>query len=119
MKNNSFHEKAREALKKHLENILSSCVIDKGIVNFDRSKDEDLYKYINEAKKHKKTWMRDIDLYGLLYEEVSNYLTRHVEKTSEATGNLKDLIVGKEIGEITDVIIAHLESVPRKYRIYF
>lgn len=119
MKNNSFHEKAREALKKHLENMLSSCVIDKGIVNFDRSKDEDLYKYINEAKKHKKTWMRDIDLYGLLYEEVSNYLARHVEKPWEATGILKDLIVGKEIGEITDVIIAHLESIPRKYRIYF
>ena len=119
MKNNSFHEKAREALKKHLENILSSCVIDKGIVNFDRSKDEDLYKYINEAKKHKKTWMRDIDLYGLLYKQVSDYLVEHIEKIREISGKIKDIIGEKRITDLCVKIISYLESIPRKYLVFF
>ena len=119
MKNNSFHEKAREALKKHLENILSSCVIDKGIVNFDRSTDEDLYKYINEAKKHKKTWMRDIDLYGLLYKQVSDYLVEHIEKIREISGKIKDIIGEKRITDLCVKIISYLESIPRKYLVFF
>jgi hypothetical protein len=119
MANNLFHEKAREALKKHLENILSTCVLDKGIINFDKGKDGDLYKFINEAKKHRNIWMRDIDFYSLLYQELSNYLTKQVEKRWEATGNLKDFIEDKGIGEIINAIIAHLETIPRKYRIYF
>ena len=119
MKNNSFHEKAREALKKHLENILSSCVIDKGIVNFDRSTDEDLYKYINEAKKHKKTWMRDIDLYGLLYKQVSDYLVEHIEKIREISGKIKDIIGEPGITDLCVKIISYLESIPRKYLVFF
>ena len=119
MKNNSFHEKAREALKKHLENILSSCVIDKGIVNFDRSTDEDLYKYINEAKKHKKTWMREIDLYGLLYKQVSDYLVEHIEKIREISGKIKDIIGEPGITDLCVKIISYLESIPRKYLVFF
>lgn len=119
MKNNSFHEKAREALEKHLENILSSCVIDKGIVNFDRSKNEDLYKYINEAKKHKKTWMRDIELYGLLYKQVSDYLTEHIEKRRETSGKVKDIIGEKEVTNLCVKIISYLDSIPRKYLVFF
>ena len=119
MKNNSFHEKAREALKKHLENILSSCVIDKGIVNFDRSTDEDLYKYINEAKKHKKTWMRDIDLYGLLYKQVLDYLVEHIEKIREISGKIKDIIGEPGITDLCVKIISYLESIPRKYLVFF
>ena len=119
MKNNSFHEKAREALKKHLENILSSCVIDKGIVNFDRSTDEDLYKYINEAKKHKKTWMREIYLYGLLYKQVSDYLVEHIEKIREISGKIKDIIGEPGITDLCVKIISYLESIPRKYLVFF
>ena len=119
MKNNSFHEKAREALKKHLENILSSCVMDKGNVNFDRSTDEDLYKYINEAKKHKKTWMRDIDLYGLLYKQVSDYLVEHIEKIREISGKIKDIIGEPGITDLCVKIISYLESIPRKYLVFF
>ena len=119
MKNNSFHEKAREALKKHLENILSSCVMDKGNVNFDRSTDEDLYKYINEAKKHKKTWMRDIDLYGLLYKQVLDYLVEHIEKIREISGKIKDIIGEKRITDLCVKIISYLESIPRKYLVFF
>src|SRR3990167_6864289 len=119
MKNNSFHEKAREALKKHLENILSSCVIDKGIVNFDRSTDEDLYRYINEAKKHKKTWMREIDLYGLLYKQVSDYLVEHIEKIREISGKIKDIIGEPGITDLCVKIISYLESIPRKYLVFF
>src|SRR3989338_9687123 len=109
MENSSFHGKAREALKKHLENILSSCVIDKGNVNFDRSTDEDLYKYINEAKKHKKTWMRDIDLYGLLYKQVLDYLVEHIEKIREISGKIKDIIGEKRITDLCVKIISYLE----------
>ena len=119
MKNNSFHEKAREALKKHLENILSSCVMDKGNVNFDRSTDEDLYKYINEAKKHKKTWMRDIDLYGLLYKQVLDYLVEHIEKIREISGKIKDIIGEPGITDLCVKIISYLESIPRKYLVFF
>ena len=119
MKNNSFHEKAREALKKHLENILSSCVMDKGNVNFDRSTDEDLYKYINEAKKHKKTWMREIYLYGLLYKQVSDYLVEHIEKIREISGKIKDIIGEPGITDLCVKIISYLESIPRKYLVFF
>ena len=119
MENSSFHGKAREALKKHLENILSSCVIDKGIVNFDRSKDEDLYKYINEAKKHKKTWMRDIDLYVLLYKQVSDYLTEHNKNRQETSEKVKDIIGEKEVTSLCDKVISFLESIPRKYLVLF
>lgn len=117
MKNNSFHEKAREALKKHLENILSSCVIDNGTANFGRSKYEDLNKYINEAKKHKKPWMRDIDLYVLLYKQVSDYLEE--QKIQEISGHIKDIIGEKGITSLCDKVISFIESIPRKYLVFF
>lgn len=119
MTTNIFHAKAKDALKKHLENILPSCIVDNGTVNFDKDKYEDLYKFINEARKHKNKWMRDIDFYGLLYQEVSNYLTKKVEKRWEAAGNLKDLIENAGINKITDAVIFRLETIPRKYFIYF
>lgn len=119
MTTNIFNAKAKKALKKHLENILSSCIVDKGTINFDKDKYEDLNKFINEAKKHKKAWMRDIDFYSLLYKETSKYLTDKIEKRCEATGNLKALINDVGIEKITEAVISLLESIPMKYRIFF
>lgn len=119
MTNNSFHDSAKKAMKKHLEIILTTCVIERGIVNFAWGEDEALNKFVNEAKKHRSKWMRDIDYYGLLYQEVSNYLTAHIENRWEESGNLKEFVENQGIGKIADLIIAYLESVPRKYRIYF
>lgn len=117
--NNLLHTKAKEALKRHLEILLSNCKINNGIVCFDESKYEDIDKYIKELKKHKKAWMRDIDLYRLLYEHISEYLSERNEKIRDLSGKLKDIIGEKGSENLCDIIISYLESIPRDYFVFF
>ena len=117
--NKLLHMNAKEVLKKHLEKLLSNCKINNGIVCFDDSTYKDIDKYIKELKKHKKAWMRDIDLYRLLRKHISEYLSERNEKTREISGNLKDIIGKKETESICGTIISFIESIPREYFLFF
>lgn len=110
---------AKKVLKQSLKNILSNYKISKGLISFDEKTDNEIDKYINEVKKHKKAWLGYRELYGILYEQVSDYLSEHVEKRRETSGDLKDIITNEGIESVSNRIIDYIESIPRKYFVYF
>lgn len=75
MVQNNLHIEAKKALKQSLKNILSNCKISKGSISFDEKTDNEIDKYINEAQKHKKTWLGYGELYGILYKQISDCLS--------------------------------------------
>lgn len=119
MVQNKLHTEAKRILKQSLKKILSNCKISKGAISFDEKTDNEIDKYICEAKKHKKTWLSHVEPYGILRKQISDYLSEHVEKRWKTSGDLKDIITGKGIESVSDRIIAYLESIPRKYFVYF
>ena len=120
MAQNNLHTEAKKVLKQSLKNILSNCKVSKGLISFDEKNDKEIDKYINEAEKHKKTWLGYRELYGILYRQVSHYLNEHIkERRWETSDDLKNIITDKGIENVSDRIIAYLESIPRKYSIYF
>ena len=119
MTQNNLHIEAKKILKRYLENILSKSKLSNGSVDFDENTYKEIYKYIGEAKKLKGIWMRDTDLYGLIYKQTSDYLTENIKERWKTSGYLKDIIGDNGIKNLSDRIIAYLESIPRKYSIYF
>ena len=119
MAQNNLHIEAKKVLKRYLENILSKSKLSNGSVDFDENTYKEIYKYIGEAKKLKGIWMRDTDLYGLIYKQTSDYLTENIKERWKTSGYLKDIIGDNGIKNLSDRIIAYLESIPRKYFVYF
>jgi len=119
MAQNNLHIEAKKVLKRYLENILSKSKLSNGSVDFDENTYKEIYKYIGEAKKLKGIWMRDTDLYGLIYKQTSDYLTENIKERWKTSGYLKDIIGDNGIKNLSDRIIAYLESIPRKYYVYF
>jgi len=119
MTQNNLHIEAKKILKRYLENILSKSKLSNGSVDFDENTYKEIYKYIGEAKKLKGIWMRDTDLYGLIYKQTSDYLTENIKERWKTSGYLKDIIGDNGIKNLSDRIIAYLESIPRKYYVYF
>ena len=120
MVQNKLHIEAKKVLKQSLKNILSNCKISKGLISFDEKTDNEIDKYISEAKKHKKAWLGYRELYGILYDQVSDCLSEHVkEKRWETSGDLINIITYEGIENVSDRIIAYLESIPRRYFVYF
>jgi len=114
-----LHVEAKKALKGHLERILNNCKVNEGVIDFDDDIYRDIYSYVNETKKHKKVWMRDIDILGVLYKQVSNYLSEHIKNYWETSGELKNIIGNKTIKSLCSRIISYLESIPRDYFVFF
>ena len=119
MAQNNLHIEAKKVLKRYLENILSKSKLSNGSVDFDENTYKEIYKYIGEAKKLKGIWMRDTDLYGLINKQTSDYLTENIKERWKTSGYLKDIIGDNGIKNLSDRIIAYLESIPRKYYVYF
>ncbi|MBI3584799.1 MAG: hypothetical protein HY096_12760 [Nitrospinae bacterium] len=120
MAQNNLHIEAKKVLKQSFKNILSYCKVIEGLISFDEKTDEEIDKYISEAKKHKNTWLGYRELYGILYNQVSDYLSEHVKgKRWETSDDLKNIINAEGIENLSDKIIAYLESIPRKYFVYF
>lgn len=112
------HPKSLEMMKKHLTNALENCQISNSWPVFE-SYSEAVEGLIKEVLKTKAQWLSHANIYRIYLDHVDSALREKYPNETEVAGSLKQLLGADLINDIAARILDFIESIPKKYFIYF
>lgn len=114
----SLHEKAIESMKRHINEGLRACEVTDRWPVF-KTYSESVSKLSNEVLKHMSNWLTSSNVYSIFIRSVKDAIFDVEPDNKELSGKLSDVLGEDKIGELCDLIITIVKSVPRRYFIFF
>lgn len=113
-----IHPKALMNIQNKFKEALNSCVIDHRWPVYDSYADK-IYEAAGEVIKHKKDWLTESSVFSIFRDHVYSAIDKNYPDLKDVSGTLNELLGTERTINIADALLKYIESIPRKYLIYF